>query len=105
VLAAGGVGPDGAGLHAGGAVESGFDPVPACLFKHLVSGVTDRDCPEVKFFWLFGDDFFLYHVVLPPFVESIGVLPVAALVPWRFNTNGSSWGKCDPPSGNPKKLK
>jgi hypothetical protein len=82
VLAAGGVRPDGAGLHAGGAVESRLDPVPAGLFKHLISSVTDRDCPKVKLlFNLFGDDFFLYHLMLPPFVESISFCRVLSIHP------------------------
>ena len=46
VLAAGRVRADGTGFHVCGTVVSGFNPVPASLFDHFLSGFANRQIPD-----------------------------------------------------------
>ncbi len=64
VLAAGRLRANGAGLHAVGALEGGFDAVAPGFREHLGRGVTDGEIPGVRHLLVFllGDEFlFFFH--------------------------------------------
>jgi hypothetical protein len=67
VLAAGRIGPDGAGPHIGRPVKSGFDTVSTGLFKHLGGCIAAGYSTNINLLFS-GDNFFFRHL-LPPFVE------------------------------------
>jgi len=68
VLAAGRIGPDGAGLHIGRAVKRGFDTVFTGLDEHLGGSITDGYGIDINLLF-FGDYFFLFQHIISPFVE------------------------------------
>jgi hypothetical protein len=61
VLAAGRIGPDGAGLHICRAVKSGFDTVLAGLDEHLSGSITNGYVTDIDLF-IFGNYFIFSHL-------------------------------------------
>jgi hypothetical protein len=73
VLAAGRVGPDGAGFHIGRPIKGELDTISAGLCEHHRSGFTGGVLPGIKLFLfrnhlLGGYFFFVWHII-PPFAE------------------------------------
>jgi hypothetical protein len=73
VLAAGRIGPDGAGFHVLRPIKGELDAVIAGLYNHPRSGFAGGEIPGIQLLifgnYLLGGYFFFVWHIIPPFVE------------------------------------